>query len=188
MANLENREIEVRFLEIDKKRLIARLQQLGAQDAGELLLEESIFYDAAGTWKNQKKHARIRNTGKEVFLTYKHNQSATAQGTQEIEIAISDAKKARDLLETLGLVLSRQQQKRRHSFRLNNVIIDIDTWPKVPTYVELEGSSEDAIKQAAASLNLDWAKVELRYPPQVLREVYGIDVTKLKSFTFDRIE
>jgi hypothetical protein len=38
-----NTEIEVRFLEVNKSKLIGRLHSLGAIDLGEDLLEEIIF-------------------------------------------------------------------------------------------------------------------------------------------------
>ncbi len=43
-------EIEVRFLEIDKEALLARLRELKAKDKGELMLEETICYDKALLW------------------------------------------------------------------------------------------------------------------------------------------
>ena len=59
--NPENREIEVRFLEIDKAALIARLKELGAHDHGEELLEEIIFYDKDLKWRDvENKRVRLR--------------------------------------------------------------------------------------------------------------------------------
>lgn len=38
---------------------------------------------------------------------------------------------------------------------LGDVEIDIDTWPWLPTCVEVEGSSVEAVESAAAKLGLD---------------------------------
>jgi hypothetical protein len=46
----ETREIEVRFLDIDKEHFIRKLKELGAVDKGEAMLEEVIVYDKDLTW------------------------------------------------------------------------------------------------------------------------------------------
>ena len=65
---------------------------------------------------------------------------------------------------------------------------DIDTWPTVPAYVEIEGPSKDAIRQAVIELGLDWSRVEYHDAAWVLKEKYGIPVRELRWFTFDRVE
>jgi adenylate cyclase class 2 len=145
---MENREIEVKFLEIDKSALIDKLKSLNAEDLGEELITEQIFHDAKGEWYVQRKFGRIRTTGKGITFTFKHVEERTATGTVEIEFPITEPKKMKEFLEALGLVMDREQEKRRHKFMLEEVVVDIDTWPRVPTYMELEGPSEQAIKDA----------------------------------------
>lgn len=36
--------------------------------------------------------------------------------------------------------------------------MQIDTWPWIPTFVEIEGSDANELKKVAASLELDWGK------------------------------
>lgn len=185
---MEHKEIEVRFLEIDKPALIARLRELNAEDLGEELLEEVIVYDESLSWRDSRKVLRVRTRGEKVTMTYKQHKEASAEGTEEIELDVSDKGKAVALLERLGFVAYRHQEKYRHTFRLGEVMVDIDTWPKIPTYVELEGPSEDALREAAQLLGLDWAGVTLIDAKRVIEEVYHIPVGHLRWFTFDRIE
>ena len=63
---MQNKEIECRFLEIDKKDLIKRLKKLGAKDKGEVLLEETIIYDKDLKWRNENRFVRLRKSGKEA--------------------------------------------------------------------------------------------------------------------------
>ncbi|HEX8946915.1 MAG TPA: class IV adenylate cyclase [Candidatus Paceibacterota bacterium] len=182
-------EIEVRFLEIDKDALIARLNALGAEDLGETLLDEQIIYDESLSWiKEGKRALRLRTKDGETTLTYKNHREASADGVEEVEFAVSDAGAAEALLERLGYPAYRHQQKKRHTFQLGEVTIDIDTWPRIPTYVELEGSSVEALQEAARALGFDWEKAELRNPRRVIEEVYNIPVGTLRWFTFDRFE
>lgn len=182
-------EIEVRFLEINREQLIARLLELKAEDLGDDLLEEVIFYDKDLQWqKGNRKLVRIRKTKNGTFLTYKHQEFDTATGTEEIEFEIKDAQKAESLLERVGLVAFRHQQKKRRSFKFGRVLVDIDDWPRVPTYVELEGESEKDLKDAAAKLNLDWGKAVFENSRIVIEKYYHIPVKDMRWFTFDRFE
>lgn len=185
---MNNREVEVRFLEIDKPSLLKKLAQLKAIDLGEELLYEVIFYDAAGTWQEQRKLVRLRKTKTCTILTYKYHEVVSVGGTEEIELVVGDLDKAKTLLEALGLVAYREQEKLRHVFKLGNVSIDIDTWPTLPSLVELEGETEDELKQTAAMLGLDWKNVVLKDQKFVIEEDYNIPLSKLKHFTFSKIE
>ncbi len=185
---MENREIEVKFLEIDKSALIDKLHSLGATDKGEELITEQIFHDAAGEWYTQRKFARIRKTSTGIYFTFKHVEERTATGTVEIEFTITEPEKMKSFLEAMGLVMDREQEKRRHKFVLNDVIVDIDTWPTIPTYAELEGPSEESIREAATKLGFDWSKGVFGTSDTVIREVYKLDLRSIRHFTFDKMQ
>lgn len=187
--NENNKEIEVRFLEIDQSALIEKLHSLNAQDFGEDFLKEIIFYDKELTWQYAKKRiVRIRETKKEAFLAFKSQTEESDMVSKEIEMKITNVDKMREFLEEIGLVAYRLQEKRRHTFKLKDVIVDIDTWPKIPPYVELEGPNEDSLKQATSELGLDWKNVVLEAPRFIIERKYKIPVSKLRHFTFDRID
>ena len=186
---MENREIEAKFLEINKNELIAKLQNLGAKDLGEDLVRDIIFYDKDGKWKDDgKTFARIRNSKQGMTLTYKNEEAETALGMEEIEFGIDNIEKAKEFLGAVGLVLSREQEKKRHKFKFGEATVDIDTWPGVPTYVELEGPSEESIKQAAEDLAFDWSQAVFGNAGRVLKKYYGIPIFNLRYFTFDKVE
>ena len=188
-SSADNREIEVRFLGIDKQALIEKLQQVRAVDLGDDLFKEIIFYDKNLEWQYKgKKFARLRSTKAGVFLAFKHNEVDTATGTKEIEFKVDNLSKAKQFLEEVGLVAFREQEKKRRTFKLGEVLVDIDTWPSIPTYVELEGPSEEALKNAAKVLELDWAKAVFESPRFVIEKYYKIPVSTFKYFTFDKVE
>jgi len=191
MAAVSNnfREIEARFLEIDPEELKKRLAETGAEDLGEDFIREVIFYDKNLRWQtDEKKYARVRQTKNGILMTFKHNESHRADGTKEIEIEVNDFDRAVKFLEEVGLVAFRKQEKRRHSFCLADVRVDIDTWPSIPTYVELEGPSIDAVKEAAGRLGLDWSRAVFESARFLIEKYYNIPVSQLRCFTFDKIE
>ncbi len=182
------KEIECRFLEIDKDALIAKLRELGAKDEGEKMLEETMFYDKDLTWKKQNRFIRVRSNGVKHGVTYKEHQTHEVDGSFELELAIDDFKNAEVFFEKIGFSLARRQQKKRHTFKLGEVTIDIDTWPRIPTYVEIEGTSEDDLKKTAELLGLDWKDADFHNAGWIIMNKYNIPVIDLKYFTFDRFE
>lgn len=183
-----NREIEVRFLEIDRDGLMKKLRDLGAKDRGEAFLDEVIIYDADLKWLEVRKLVRVRKAGDTITLSYKHHDKMNQGESQEIEFEVSDFDKAVALMTELGLVPYRRQQKRRHTFELGDVIFDFDTWPKIPTYVEVEGHSLETIRKGAEAVGLDWSKAVMKDARWVIENVYNIPVGKMRWFTFDRFE
>jgi adenylate cyclase class 2 len=184
----DNIEREVRFLDIDKESFVKKLQSLGAIDLGDDVLEEIIFYDKDNTWPKQNRLVKLRGKGKNITLTYKHRKSTAIDGTEEIEVTIDNIRKAALLLERAGLSPFRQQEKKRHSFKLNDIRIDIDTWPGVPTYAEIEAPTNERLKEASQQLGFDWSKANSDDVRDVLLKKYDVPLANLRVFTFSRIE
>lgn len=185
---METREIEVRFLEIDKAALIKKLLSLGAKDLGEVMLEEAIIYGPENKWLNERRFIRIRKSGEKVKLTYKEHTEQAIGGASEVEFEVPDFKKAEFFFEKIGWPAYRHQQKKRHTLEYNDVTFDIDTWPHVPTYVELEGPSEESLRESAKMVGLDWEKHEVKDARWVIENIYKIPIGKMRWFTFDRFE
>jgi predicted adenylyl cyclase CyaB len=160
----------------------------GAVDTGEVLLNEVIFYDPEQRWAREGRLVRLRSGNGKPMLAYKHHTASAIDGAREIELAVSDAGAAEKFLEAVGLKAFRHQQKKRHTFRQGTVVIDIDTWPRVPTYVELEGPSRAAVMEVARALELDWSKAVFDDARKVLEGCYGIPIGQLRWFTLDRYE
>lgn len=182
------KETEVRFLEIDKESLVAKLRKLGADDLGEFLLEEVIIYDKDLTWLREKRFIRLRKSGGTTKITYKQHAGNPEEGAHELEFEISDLDAAAKLFETIGLLPYRRQQKKRHSLRLNGVVFDIDTWPRIPAYIEIEGPSIKILREAAGRIGLDWKNVVYDDAKDVIEKKYGVPVSSMRWFTFDRFE
>jgi adenylate cyclase class 2 len=179
-------EYEVRFLEIDKSSLITRLHELGARDTKEFLLNETIYYDSEGKWQNEGKLVRVRSKdGGEAIVTYKHHRSQSIGGAYEIEFRTHDVNEIDKFIQQVGLVFARKQQKLRHTFQLNGATVDLDTWPNVPTYVEIEGLSEDSVRGTVAQLGLKWEDAVFEDARSILENRYSIPIRSLTHYTFD---
>lgn len=185
---MNHQEIECRFLGIDKAALIQKLHALGAIDKGEQLLDEVMIYDQELKWKEIHRFIRLRKYGDTIKIAYKNHINLGLDGCEEIEFGIDDMGKAELLFEKIGLRPYRRQQKLRHTFILGNATIDIDTWPKAPPYVEIEGDSKETLEVTAKALDLNWEEANFKNAAWVLENVYNIPVRTLRYFTFDRYE
>lgn len=95
---------------------------------------------------NPKKWIRLRRTNGKTTIAVKHvlaPNETKLQQMLETEIEVSSMREANDLLEALGYSHKSYQEKERISYIFENHEIDIDTWPGIPTYFEVEGSSEE---------------------------------------------
>lgn len=184
---MENIEIEARFRDIQVSEVVARVTNLGGQDLGEKFFEEAIFYDDDLRWRDEGKFARLRSYDGRHIFTYKHIKKDSIDGAEEIEFEVDRPAQLKMFMERIGLKVFRVQQKRRHMLVLDGVSLDIDQWPMIPAYLEIEGDSESAIKEVAAKIGLRWEDA-LFIDARKIIEGYGIDVSKFKYFTFEKCE
>lgn len=96
---------------------------------------------------------------------------------------MSDFEVTRELLEKMGYVHRNYQENNRTQYILDDVEIDIDSWPLIPTYVELEGKSKKSVEDIIEKLELDRTKITALDVQSVYNE-YGIDISKIKTLKF----
>lgn len=135
-------EYEVRILNIDKNEIIEKLDKLNASFEWDAL-QQRYVYDFIP--KIEGKWIRLRTNGLKSTLTIKNLVSSEIDGTQELEIEVDSFERTNLILKELGYVAKGYQENRRIQYTLNGVEIDIDYWPLIPTYLEIEGPSEGAV-------------------------------------------
>ena len=130
------------------------------------------------------KWIRLRTNGKVTTLTYKDIVSNTIDGKKEVEFEVEDFDKANEFLEKIGFINRSYQENERIQFILNNVEIDIDSWPMIPTYMEIEGASEEEVLNMKRVLNIDESNVTILNCDDIYRQIYKIDISKIKELKF----
>ena len=149
-------EIESRLLDCDAEKIISELIKNGATFIGDWL-QMRYCYDFNPVRENS--WIRLRTNGRETTLTIKEISSSKIDGTKESEIVVNDFFATDEILNKLGYVARSKQENRRIQFRLDNVEIDIDFWPMIPTYVEFEAESEEDIINVCRKLKIDYNKL-----------------------------
>lgn len=76
------------------------------------------------------------------------------------------------------------QENERIQYILSDVEIDIDSWPMIPTYMEVEGKSEEDAMSIIQLLNLDRTKITTLNCDDIYRQIYNIDISKIYNLKF----
>lgn len=146
-------EYEIRFLDIDKDEFIKKIESFDAKFIGDWL-QRRYIYDFDPILDN--KWIRLRTNGEVSTLTIKEIVNDKIDGTKELEIVVSDFEETNKILNELGYQTRSKQNNKRIRYMLDDVEIDIDTWPGINTYVEFEGKDEDSIKKILKKLDMKY--------------------------------
>ena len=176
-----HKEIEERVLEIDIDKMISKLESIGARKIGEWY-QKRYVYDFNP--KRENEWIRLRDTGEEITLTYKNVEENTTDGTKELEIKVDNFEDTNTLLEILGYKSKAYQENKRIRYILDSVEIDIDSWPLIPSYMEIEAKSVQEIKKIEELLEVNEEKITTLNCQDIYGKIYNIDIDNIKKLKF----
>lgn len=168
-------EYEVRILEIDREQVIKKLEELGAEFQWDRI-QRRYVYDFIP--KIEGKWIRLRTNGEKSTLTIKNLVSSLIDGTQELEIEVDNFERCHLILKELGYEAKGYQENKRCQYLLNGVEIDIDSWPLIPTYLEIEGASEEIVYHTASLLGFTKEECVTRNVEGIYLD-YGFDLNEI---------
>jgi adenylate cyclase class 2 len=83
----------------------------------------------------------------------------------------------------MGFKVLRYQENYREEWKLGEVTFDLDTWPDLPTFLEVEGPDEDAVRAAAEKLGLDLTQASYGSVDEVYLAVLERDILAEDTLT-----
>jgi len=175
-------EVETKVLEVEPKEIEQKLAALGAK----MILDTRFAVDwfklkteraEAVSWylrirRDSEGHSEVTWKGKSEIL-------GTARKHREINFFASEPSKMAEIFEALGLEAYAHQEKYRRSWVWRDFRFDLDQYPKMPPYLEIEAENEAAINEAIALLKLKKHKTSSEGEKLLIEKRYRLDWMKM---------
>jgi len=167
------KEIEVKILEINVEEVEEKLKKMGAEKVfeGEVV---SIYFDFPDkSLEKEGKILRLRQKGDKVILTYKELISQDkAKIMDEYELNVDDFESMKKIFEGIGLCPLYQFRKHRTTYKLKRTHFEIDKYPDIPAFLEIETPDLSTIDEMISELGFPKEKVN-SYSIKDVLEYYG---------------
>lgn len=182
-------EFEIKFLEVDVPELEKKLVKIGAKKVDEYDYTRVLMDYPDGRMKGVHSWIRLRTDGKETTLTYKQrlgvkSNDSSDDGMKEIEIVVESYDNTLELLKAIGLVIIREEKNKRLRYEREDVVFDIDSWPFIPTYIEIESTTLTKAKEAARELDFN-PEAGIVGTAGMVYKKYGFDKDEYSHITFE---
>ncbi|MGW0865781.1 class IV adenylate cyclase [Streptomyces sp. NPDC002611] len=175
-------EFEAKALDIDPAKIARLIADVGGTCTAGARLMRRYVYDTIpavpGRW------VRLRDTGTDVTLCVKQIITDAVDGTHETEVTVDSFEEAAALLRLTGLTPRGYQENRRTSYTLGAARLEVDEWPRIPPYLEIEADDETQVWTAAAALGINHDRLTSINTTKVYR-LYGIDLDSIADLRFE---
>ncbi len=167
-----NNEIEAQFLDIDKNEIRKKLEEIGAKCVKPEVLMKRVVFDTG-----PNSFARVRDEGNnKIVMTYKNvADEKSILGTKEVNVVIDNYENGILFMKGCGLEPKAEQESYRETWEYGDVEICIDTWPWLPTFVEIEGPSEKSVWDTAKKMGLKKEKAKFGSVDSTYQYYYGVE-------------
>ena len=182
-------EIEVKFLEINTAQIENKLRELGASKVFDFLYKRRVFDFPSMSLEANNSWLRLRDEGDKITLTYKRRFGVGEDklkdgGMHEVEVNVSDFDVTANLLKSIGMKEKFYEENKRVKYVIDDVEFCVDTWPLIPTYLEIEGKSWNSVEKFAQMLGLNWSD-HIKCSTMQIYEHYGFNENDYSILTFE---
>lgn len=135
---------------------------------------------------NPNKWVRLRESNGKVELTTKHileKDNSNIQMVLENEIEVSSLSETNLILESIGLSKRSYQEKIRYSYTYKDAEVEIDIWPLLKPYLEIECDDDDLINEIIKKLNLTNYEVVSLNTEQLYKKI-NINIHSISELKF----
>jgi adenylate cyclase class 2 len=171
-------EIETKILAVDIKNIQSKMDELKAEKVLETRLTVDWFGPKGMKPEDHEWYLRVRTTSEgksEMTLKNLPTIVGNTRHSKEISFTVSDGEKAKELLSTLGLENYAHQEKDRISWKYKDWSFDLDQYPNMPAYLEIEGQSHEHVQEAIKLLELESYKSIGEGERVLINKEYGLN-------------
>jgi adenylate cyclase, class 2 len=176
-------EYEAKILDIDPKKVAESILARGGRRIGDTVLLRRYVYDIIPG--DSRRWIRLRDTGRGSTLAVKEIRHQGIDGTDETEAGVENFEVVAELLTKLGFAPRNYQENRRTSFAIQGARLEIDEWPLIPPYLEIEADSRAEVLRVAGLLGYREAELTAENTVDVYSR-YDIDLLALPRVSFSK--
>lgn len=191
--NHEHRDMIFKMLNYEK--LTEYIKQVKVHSELNLsVLDSEEFIEMISKYTiNPNKWIRLRKSGEFSSITINQilNRKTNDKGVREhkvnnvleYECPIESIEMMKEIIEQLGYYHKNYQEKRRIHFEYGEIQIEIDLWPHIPPYLEIEAPNESMIYELVEHLGYTMENVVSMNTDDVYTH-YGLDIYSYKELMF----
>lgn len=171
------KEHEIKILDVDIEKLTKKLEEIGAKKVYDDVRTIIALDTADRLFLNQKdKLIRVTDEGS-IKVTMHINQSKP-DIKEAIKFKTSRLKETMDFFSEMGLEPISKVNQNRISYELGKIDFDIDKFPSIPAFLEIDTESLEeegyTVESLLKVLGLEDNKVVVRGTEDI-HKLYGID-------------
>jgi len=185
-------EFEAKFYPVNKEDYRKKLLSIGAKlTIPERKMIRVVASGQANPNFGTHQYIRVRDEGNVIRLSLKvmAKEGGELGDQKEIDVEVSDFDKTVKIIEATGIKFNRRQETLREEWSYDGAQITIDSWPGLDVYSEIEGNSEEQVKEIAEKLDFVWDKKIIMAAGDLYAKVYNMDLdevrAKISDLTFE---
>ncbi len=176
-------EFEATFTDISKDEAREKLKKAGAKLVREEYLQKRCVFNLPKSHEIKGGWLRVRDEGDKITMSLKIVDGDKIENQKETQLVIDNFENAVNLFESIGCIKKAYQESKRELWKLKDVEITIDELPFLEPFVEIEGKSEEEVKEVAQKLGLDYSKAKFCAVDTLYSEKYGISEDRINNHT-----
>jgi adenylate cyclase class 2 len=176
-------EYEATFPSVEKEDARKRLKSAGAQLIRPEFLQKRIVLGLPPGHEVKGGFVRVRDEGDKITLTFKIVGGEKITDQKETLVIVNDFDETVELLKAIGCVPQTYEESKRELWSLDDVEITIDDWPFLGSFIEVEGKSEDEVKQVSINLGFKWEDARFCTAGTLYVEKYSLGPVDLAKKT-----
>jgi adenylate cyclase, class 2 len=173
-------EHEAKILDIDPETIERQILDKGGHKLGERFMRRYVYDITAGV---DGKWIRLRDNGNNTTLAVKEITSDAIDGTHEVEVSVDDFAATNALLEMMGFSAKSYQETKRTNYILDSAELELDTWPGIPPYLEIEAATKADVVRVAELLGYTEADLTGENTIKIYAR-HGIDLNAIRELRF----
>ncbi|MGC8661860.1 MAG: class IV adenylate cyclase [Nitrososphaeria archaeon] len=165
-------EREVKLRVKDRGELLERLGELGARFASQKV-QVDHYLDIGDSLRSRGESLRVRQEGDDCYITFKGRQlKDELKLREELETPVKNCKTILEIMGRLGFTEKMTVKKVRESYRLNDIIVEVDKVEGLGDFIEIELRGQlqvQDLKVLVDKLGIEWMPIKDGYADMLFK-------------------